>query len=105
MHAAAHEPEIGVVAVGYALAVPTAALFLLLYVLHRPFEDRSEVPVGVLLPAAALVLLAPLAAPVVGVPGVVVLIALIAALVVVGTIALEQRRREPAASALPKARG
>ncbi len=92
--AAAHAPEIGAVAVGYALAVPTAALFVLLYVLHRPFQDRSEVPVGVLLPAAVLELLAPLAAPAIGVPGVIVLVALVAAAVVVGTLAAVRRRSE-----------
>jgi len=96
--AAAHAPEIGVIAVGYALTVPVAAFFVLLYVLHRPLVDRAEVPAAVLLPAAALELLAPLAAPALGVPATVVLIALIAAAVVAVTVVIGQGRRSSAAS-------
>ena len=88
---AAHAPEIGVVAVGYALAIPVAIFFVLLYVLHRPLVDRAEVPAGVLLPAAVLELLAPLASPALGVPATVVVIAVVAALVVAATIALGRR--------------
>ncbi|MDP9026800.1 MAG: low temperature requirement protein A [Actinomycetota bacterium] len=96
--AAAHRPEIGAVAVGYALAVPISVLFVLLYVLHRPLVDRAEVPGFVLLPAAALELLAPLTAPSLGVPATVVEIALVAAGVVAVTIAVGQRRRSSASS-------
>jgi low temperature requirement protein LtrA len=96
--AAAHAPEIGTVAVGYALAVPVAVFFVLLYVLHRPLVERAEVPPGVLLPAAALELLAPLAAPALGVPATVVVIALIAAAVVAVTIASGQGRRSAESS-------
>jgi low temperature requirement protein LtrA len=95
---AAHVPAIGVVAVGYALAVPVAAYFVLLFALHRPLVDRAEVPAAVLMPAAALALLVPLAAPAVGIPATVALIALIAAAVVVVTIAVGQRRRSSAAT-------
>jgi low temperature requirement protein LtrA len=91
VEATAHVPEIGVVAVGYALAVPVAVFLVLLYVLHRPLVDRAEVPATVLLPAAALELLVPLAAPAVGTTGTVALIAVIAALVVAATIALGRR--------------
>jgi low temperature requirement protein LtrA len=96
--AAAHLPEIGAVAVGYALAIPTAVLFVLLYVLHRPLVDRAEVPAVVLLPAAALELLAPLAAPQLGVAGTVVVISGIAAFVVAATVVLRGQRRAESVS-------
>jgi low temperature requirement protein LtrA len=98
VEAAAHAPEIGAVAVGYALAIPVAVFLVLLYVLHRPLVDRAEVPAAVLLPAAALELLAPLTAPALGVPATVVAIALIAAAVVAVTIAVGQRRRSAESS-------
>ena len=111
VEATTHAPEIGVVAVGFALAIPVAVFFVLLYVLHRPLVDRAEVPAAVLLPAAVLELLVPLAAPALGVPATVVLIALIAALVVAATIGVGRRRsgvpgaRPSRTSALPEPRG
>ncbi len=90
--AAAHTEEIGVVAVGYALSVPVAVLFVLLYVLHRPLVDDPEVPGFVLLPAAALELLAPLTAPVFRVPATAAVIAGVASLVVVATLSWRGQR-------------
>jgi low temperature requirement protein LtrA len=97
--AAAHHPEIGPVAVGYALAIPVAVLFALLWVLHRPLVDDAEVPAFVLLPAAALELLVPLAAPQLGVAATVVVLAAIAALVVAATVARRRQRSSAPASA------
>jgi low temperature requirement protein LtrA len=90
--AAAHVAEIGSVAVGYALALPVAVLFVLLYVVHRPLVDVAEVPGFVVLPAAALEVLAPLAAPALGVAATVVVIAAVAALVVVATVLVHRQR-------------
>ncbi len=101
---AAHPLLIGSVATGYALAVPVALLFVLLYVLHRPLVDDSEVPGRVVLPAAALALIIPVAAPVVGVPGTVALVAVDGALVVVGTIVVGRARQRATPAAIP-ARG
>jgi len=89
---AGHEPRIGVVAVGYALAVPVAVVFVMLYVLHLPFRQPDQVPGQVLIPAAALTLLVPLAAPVFGVAETVAGVALIGALAVAATIALALRQ-------------
>jgi len=93
---AGHEPRIGLVAVGYALAVPVAVVFLVLYVLHRPFRQPGQVPGRVLIPAAALTLLVPLAAPALGVAETVAGVALIGASAVAATIvlALRQKRDE-----------
>ncbi len=97
---AAHPLEIGPVATGYALAIPLAALFVLLYVLHRPLVDESEVPGRVLLPATLLVLLIPLAAPVLGALGTVVALAFVGGLVVAGTTAVVQLRQRGASARL-----
>jgi low temperature requirement protein LtrA len=101
VEAAAHEPEIGVVAVGYAVGIPLAALFVLLDVLHRPLVDRAEVPARVLLPAAGVALLLPLAAPVLGVAATDVGFALLGAAVVGATIAIRARRQRLAAASRP----
>jgi low temperature requirement protein LtrA len=96
VHVAGHDPRIGVVAVGYALAVPVAVVFVMLYVLHRPFRQPDQVPGRVLIPAAALTLLVPLAAPVFGIAETVAGLALIGALAVAATlvVGLRQKREE-----------
>jgi low temperature requirement protein LtrA len=91
--AAVHEPRIGLTAVGYALAVPAALVLVVMFVLHRPFGLRDAVPGRVLVPAAVLVLLIPLASSALGLAGMVVAIATVAALAVVGTIAIGVRER------------
>jgi low temperature requirement protein LtrA len=88
---AGHQPRIGLVAVGYSLALPVAVVFVLLYVLHRPFHQPDEVPGRVLIPAAVVTLLIPLAAPGVGVGTTVAAIALVGALAVVATITVGVR--------------
>jgi low temperature requirement protein LtrA len=97
--AAGHEPRIGLVATGYVLAVPVAVFFVVLYVLHRPFQVAGEVPARVLVPAAVLALLVPLAGPALGIAGIVVGLALIGALAVVATLLIQ--RQEPSTPASP----
>jgi hypothetical protein len=65
----------------------------MLYVLHRPFHQPDEVPGRVLIPAAVLTLLVPLAAPAFGVGATVVGVALIGASAVVATIAVGLRQQ------------
>jgi low temperature requirement protein LtrA len=99
---AGHHPRIGLVAVGYALAVPVALVLVMLYVLHRPVRQPDEVPGRVLIPAGAVTLVVPLAAPALGVGATVAAIALVGVLAVVATLALGVRRpevRHPAADA------
>lgn len=88
---AGHEPEIGSIAVGYALTVPVAVVFVVMFVLHRPFASRDEVPGRVLITAAALALLLPLAAPAIGIAWMVVALAVVGALSVVATIVIGLR--------------
>ncbi|HEY4225350.1 MAG TPA: low temperature requirement protein A [Pseudolysinimonas sp.] len=97
--AAGHEPWIGLIATGYALALPVAVFFVVLYVLHRPFGVPGEVPGLVLFPAATLALLTPLAAPVVGIAGTVVGLALVGALAVAATLLSQRQQPSPATDA------
>jgi len=100
--AAAHSEHAGTAA-EYAIAVPVAVFLLMLYVLHAPL-----VPEVVIRPlktgmALALILLLPLASPLIGLVGVTVGIALVASALVAATLvdrALAARKGEgaPAAS-------
>jgi len=85
VEAITHHIEVPDVVVGYVLAVPVAVVLILLWVLHLPFSRVAEIPPWLLLPAAVLLLVAPLAAGAIGVAGVVVTIALVVAAVVAGT--------------------
>jgi len=89
--AAGGETHLGRIATGYALAIPAAVVFVMLYVLHLPFRQPDQVPGRVLISAAVLTLLVPWAAPALGVAATVVGIALIGALAVVATIAIGLR--------------
>jgi low temperature requirement protein LtrA len=71
---------------GYAVAVPTAAFLALLWVSHSSIVPRSPVRPSVLLGAAALVLLAPVAAAGAGVGAMLVLVTLVTAAAVAVTV-------------------
>ncbi|MFP3464828.1 low temperature requirement protein A [Leifsonia sp. SIMBA_070] len=95
----------GDTAVEYAIAVPVAVFLLMLYVLHAPLVP--EVVIRPLKTAIALVLilLLPLASPVIGLVGVTIGIALVAAALVAATL-LDQsaeRRRQAVAAGTPAA--
>jgi low temperature requirement protein LtrA len=89
----AHD-ALGTLGAGYAVAVPTAAFLVLLWVSHFPIVPRSRVRPSVLLGAAALVLLAPVATAEAGVGAIVALVALVAAAAVVVTV-LRRRMETP----------
>jgi low temperature requirement protein LtrA len=77
---------------GYAVAIPTAAFLVLLWVSHSPIVPRSPVRPAVLLGAAALVLLTPVATAAAGVGATVALVALVAAAAVALTVVRGGRR-------------
>jgi low temperature requirement protein LtrA len=85
------------VGAGYAVAVPTAAFLVLLWVSHSPILPRSPVRPSVLFGAAAFVLLAPVAAAGAGVGAIVALIALVAA----GAVAVTMVRSHTRSNAVP----
>lgn len=90
VEAVTHHIEISEVVVGYVLAVPVALVLVLLWLLHLPFAKTPELPPWILLPGSGLLMLVPLAAPVLGVPGVVVGITLVIAAVVAVTTAVRK---------------
>lgn len=89
VEAISHHLETSDLVIGYAVAIPVAIVLVVIWVVHAPF-GRAEIPAGVLLPGAGLVLLAPLAVDVVGVAGVVAAIALVVALIVAVTTYLRR---------------
>ena len=86
VEAVGHPHEISDAVAGWAVAVPLAAVLVLIWVLHRPLVERSEVPAVAALPAAGLMLLAPLTAPLLGLVGVAVLLVVLLAAVIVVTL-------------------
>jgi low temperature requirement protein LtrA len=99
--AAAHEPEIGLVGVGYALAVPIAVVLVSMYLLHRPFGSDFQVPGRVLITASVVALLVPLTGPTVGVAWMVVAFAALGAAAVVATIVIGVRAQARSSSTEP----
>jgi low temperature requirement protein LtrA len=75
---------------GLVVAIPVALVMLLVWVLHRPIVEYSQVPAVAVFPAAALMILAALAAPAIGLSGVLVAVAVLTAAVVVVTIGMKR---------------
>ncbi len=86
----AHD-AIGPLGTGYAVAVPTSAFLALLWVSHAPIVPRSRVRPSILLGAAALVLLAPVAGAAAGVGAIIALVALVTAAAVAVTVVCNSR--------------
>ncbi|MFC5502380.1 low temperature requirement protein A [Lysinimonas soli] len=102
VQAAGHPGKVPDAVAGWAVAVPLAVVLVLIWVLHRPLVERSEVPAVVVLPAAALMLCAPLAAPLLGLVGVAVLLIVLLAVVIAVTMLMgpDTRRGADEASRL-----
>jgi low temperature requirement protein LtrA len=81
-----HHIEAEPTVVAFAVAIPVSAFMVLLWAIHAPVVTRLVIYPGVILPAALVVLLLPLATPVIGVPAEVVGIALVAVVVIVLTL-------------------
>jgi low temperature requirement protein LtrA len=93
-----HHTELAPTTAGLVVALPVALVLLLVWVLHRPIVEHSQVPAVAVFPAAALMILAALAAPVFGVTGVLVIVAILTAAVVVTTMGMNRitpARRQP----------
>jgi len=81
-----HHLEVSAIVVAYAVAVPVGVYLVLLWAVHAPIVPRPVIRPMVILTAALVVLLLPLAVGWVGIAGVVAAIAVAAALVVVVTL-------------------
>jgi len=86
VQAGAAHSEASNTAVEYAMAVPVAVFLLMLYVLHAPLVSEVVIRPLKTIVAIALVLLLPLASPVIGLVGVTIGIALVAAALVAVTL-------------------
>lgn len=73
-------------AIEYAVAIPVAVFLLMLYVLHAPLVEEVVIRPLKTAAAIALVLLLPLASPLVGLVGVMIGIAVVAAALVAATL-------------------
>lgn len=85
VEAVSHHLDASDLRISYALAAPVAIVLVVIFVVHLPFSRLATTPSWVLPPAAAAVLLLPLAVDAVGLPTVVASIALIVAAVVAVT--------------------
>jgi len=81
-----HHTEVPPLTAGLIVAVPVAAVLVLTWTLHRPLVERTEVPGVAVAVGAVLIVVAGLAAPVLGLPLAVVLIAVLTAGVVATTL-------------------
>ena len=90
------------------MAVPVAVFLLMLYILHAPLVPEVVIrPVKTVI-SLALVLLLPLASPLIGLVGVTIGIALVAAALVAATLldqAAARRQQPPAGSARTRRTG
>ena len=88
--------EVAPTVVGYAVAIPVGVFLILLWAVHARLVNDLVISPAIILPAAVIVLLIPLATPVLTLTGVVIAVALVCVLVVVGTIMRKIRRRDAA---------
>jgi low temperature requirement protein LtrA len=88
----AHHVDASAVTVGYAVAGPVGVFLVLLWAVHVPILTSPVIRPGVMLGAALVVLLLPLAVEVIGLALVVALIATVCSLVVMTTVLSLTRR-------------
>ncbi len=89
-----HHLDVPEVTVGYAVAIPVAVFLVLLWGVHAPIVRRPVIPPVLSLGGAAVVVLLPLAAGLVGLAGVVVALAATCS-ALVGTTILTRRPGSP----------
>ncbi len=85
-----HHTEVTPTTAGLVVAVPVALVLLLVWVLHRPLVEHSQVPAIAVFPAGVLMIVAALAAPAIGVVGVLVSVAALTVAVVIVTIGMKR---------------
>jgi low temperature requirement protein LtrA len=85
-----HHGEVTATTAGLVVAIPVALVLVLIWVLHRPLVTHSEVPALAVVPAGVLMVAAALAAPVIGLVGVLVAVAVLTIAVVVITIGMKR---------------
>ena len=87
-----HRVELSPIAASYAVAIPVALFLVLLWAVSAPIVSRSIVRPGVMFPGASVILLLPLWANAIGLPGAVAAIATVCASMVAVTIVMATAR-------------
>ena len=90
-----HRIGLSPIAASYAVAIPVAVFLVLLWAVSAPIVGRSVVRPGVVLPGASVILLLPLWANAIGLPGAVAAIATVCASMVAVTIVMASPRQTP----------
>ncbi len=88
-----HHLDVSVISVAYAVAIPVSVFLVLLWAVHAPIVRRPVIPPAQSLGAAAVILLVPLAAELVGLAAVVATIAGMCSALVASTILSRPGRR------------
>ncbi|TAJ47267.1 MAG: low temperature requirement protein A [Herbiconiux sp.] len=86
VEAVGHHVEAPLVVVAYAVAIPVAVYLVMMWVLYRPMIGPTVIPPALSLGGAAVVLLLPLAVEAVSLGVVLLLVTLVVAAVIAGTI-------------------
>lgn len=89
-----HHLEAAPLSISYAVAISVGVFLVLLWLVHAPILAKSVIRPAAVLGCAAVVLLLPLATPLVGVAGVVAAIAAACALLIAATIASKSADRQ-----------
>jgi hypothetical protein len=88
-----HHLDVSGISVAYAVAIPVSVFLVLLWAVHAPIVRRPVIPPAQSLGAAAVILLVPLAAELVGLAAVVATIAGMCSALVASTILSRPGRR------------
>ena len=99
-----HHVDAAPVAIGYAVAAPVAAFLVLLWAAHVPILTSPVIPTPVILSAAVVVLLLPLATGLIGLALVIAAIATVCSLVIMTTILSSERSDGLGAGGVRKSR-
>jgi low temperature requirement protein LtrA len=87
-----HHLDVSGISVGYAVAIPVTVFLVLLWGVHAPIVRRPVISPVLLLSAAAVIVVAPVGAEVVGLAGVIATIAGVCSVLVATTILSRPRR-------------
>jgi low temperature requirement protein LtrA len=92
VESAGHHLEIPDTVAASAVAVPVGAFLILLWAVHAPLVSRLVIQPALILPAAVVVLLIPVATPIIGLAAGIVVMALVCVAVIALTIVSKRRR-------------
>jgi len=92
VESAGHHTEVSDEVVAFSVAIPVAVFLVMLWAVHAPLVDRVVISPIALAAGAVVVLALPLAAPAIGIAGVLVAVVLVLAALLASALAAESRR-------------